>query len=337
MCDLKGIWRVRALLPIVGMLIALCGCSVSRGARKEILVEAAYQMPSDTNYTSVGSWRFDEQNATYAVQSAINSGAPTVVIPFAGQPYYIDPITLAGNQTILLEQGVVIAAREGSFRGGGDCLFSAENQTQIEIVGYGAAIEMRKRDYQRRPYEKAEWRHAISIRGCNDVSIEGLTIRSSGGDGIYIGRGKGSNTYCENIVVKNVVLDDHHRQGISVISVRNLLIENVQIYNTSGTLPRSGIDFEPNRRDELLENCIVRECEIAGNRGPGILFSLQNLYPESHPVSIVIENCNIYRNTLSILVAGLKHKPSGELIFRRNDVRGLKYIQPSKTMAVSFE
>ena len=328
---------VHANLLIVGALFAVYGCSVSRGARNEMLVEVDYQSPKLINHVSADLWGFDDQNATFAIQSAINSGAPTVVIPYVGRPYYVDPITLTSNQTVILEKGVVIVARKGSFRGGGDCLFSAENQKEIAIIGYGAVIEMRKDDYQKKPYEKAEWRHAISIRGCSDVSIEGLTIRSSGGDGIYIGRGKGKNTYCENLQVKNVILEDHHRQGISVISARNLLVENVQIYNTSGTSPRSGIDFEPNRRDEILDNCIVRECRIAGNRGPGILFSLQSLKPESHPVSIIVEDCSIYRNTLSILVVGLKHNPSGEIIFRQNDIRGLKYIQPSETMAVSFK
>ena len=238
-----------------------------------MLVEVDYQVPSLINHVGADLRGFDDQNATVTIQSAINSGAPTVVVPFVGRPYYVDPITLTSNQTLILEEGVVIAAREGSFRGREDCLFSAENQKEITIIGYGAVIEMRKDDYQRRPYEKAEWRHAISLRGCSDVSIEGVTIRSSGGDGIYIGRGEGNNTYCENIRVKNVVLEDNYRQGISVISVRKLLVENVQIYNTSGTLPRAGIDFEPNRRDEILENCIVRKCRIAGNRGPGILFA----------------------------------------------------------------
>ena len=328
---------VHAILLIVGALFAVYGCSVSRGTRNEMPAEAVYQSPKLINHVSADIWGFDDQNATFAIQSAIDSGASMVVIPYVGKPYYVDPIILASNQTIILEEGVVIAARKGSFRGGGDSLFLAENQKEIAIIGYGAVIEMRKDDYRKKPYEKAEWRHAIELRGCSDVSIDGVTIRSSGGDGIYVGRGKGNNTYCENIRVKNVLLDDHYRQGISVISVRNLLVENVQIYNTSGTSPRSGIDFEPNRRDEILENCIVRECRIAGNRGPGILFSLQNLEPESHPVSIIVEDCSIYRNTLSILVVGLRHKPSGEIIFRQNDIRGLKYIQPSKTMAVSFK
>jgi len=321
----------------LGMIFALYGCTVSPGARDEMIVEAVYGVPSSANHVSVDSCGFDDQNATSAIQSAVDTGAPTVVIPYMRTAYYVDPIRLASDQTLILESGVIITAREGSFLGKEDCLFSAENQQNIAIIGYGAVIEMRKDDYRTKPYEEAEWRHAISIRGCRDVLIEGMTIRSSGGDGIYVGRGKDGNTYCEDVQVKNVVLDDNYRQGISVISVRNLLIDNVQIYNTSGTLPRSGIDFEPNRRDEILENCIVRRSRIAGNRGPGILFSLQNLTPESHPISILVEDCSIYRNTLSILAVGLKHDPSGEIVFRNNDIRGLKYIQRSQSMVVNFE
>jgi hypothetical protein len=336
---MKSMRGVHAFFLIEVMVFVLCGCAVNHVAKNEMLLEANYESPKLRDHVSADSWGFDDQNATSAIQSAIDSGSPTVVIPYVGKPYYVDPIVLTGNQTLILEDGVVIAAREGSFRGGGDCLFSAENQENIAIIGYGAVIEMRKDDYQKKPYQKAEWRHAIFLAGCSDVLIEGVTIRSSGGDGIYIGRGrgKGKKTNCENIVVKNVLLDDHHRQGISVISARNLLIENVQIYNTSGTLPRSGIDFEPNRRDEILENCIVRGCEIAGNRGPGILFSLQNLHSESHPVSISVEDCTLYRNSLAILMVGLRHRPLGEIYFRQNEIRGLKFIQPSKTMKVSFQ
>jgi hypothetical protein len=335
---MKKIWRQHIIVSILCTLFVLNGCSVTYVATNEMPVKADHRSSRLVNYVGADSWGFDDQNATFAIQSAIDSGASTVVIPYVGKPYFVDPIVLAGNQTLILEEGVVIAARKGSFLGGGDCLFSAENRQNIAIIGYGAVIEMRKDDYKKKPYEKAEWRHAIFLAGCSDVLIEGVTIRSSGGDGIYIGRGrgKGEKTYCENIIVKSVLLDDHHRQGISVISAKNLLIENVQIFNTSGTLPRSGIDFEPNRRDEILENCIVRGCEIAGNRGPGILFSFQNLEPESHPISIRVEDCNIYRNMLSVLVVGLRHKPSGEISFRQKDVRGLKFIQPSKTMAVSF-
>ena len=330
-------FRINVVYPVVGMLIFLSGCSINQGSMIEMPAEASNQSALLTNHASTDVWGFNDQNATFALQSAIDSGAPTVLVPNVGKPYYVDPIHLVSNQTLILEEGVVITAREGSFRGRGDCLFLAENKEEITIIGYGALIEMRKDDYRKRPYEEAEWRHAISLRGSRNIAIEGLAIRNSGGDGIYIGRGNGKQTYCENIRIENVILENHYRQGISVISVRNLLIENVQIYNTSGTRPRSGIDFEPNRRDEILVNCIVRSTIIAGNRGPGILFSLQGLVSASHPVSVVVEDCAIYRNLLSILVVGLKHKPSGEITFRNNERRGLRYIQRSKALKVNFE
>jgi hypothetical protein len=327
---------VLAILQILGALVAFHGCSVCRATRNERLVEADYQVPTSIDRVGAVSCGFDDQNATFSIQSAMDSGAPTVIVPYVGKPYYVDPIILASNQTVILEEGVVVAARKGSFLGAGDCLFSAVNQKQISLVGYGAVIEMRKDDYRKSPYAKSEWRHAISLRGCSHVSIEGLTIRSSGGDGIYVGRGEGKNTYCENIQVKNVLLEDHHRQGISVISARNLLIENVQVYDTRGTAPSAGIDFEPNRADEVLDNCMIRGCQIAGNRGPGILFAFQNLNRDSHPISVIVEGCSISRNTFAVVATGMRHKAPGEIAFRQNSIRGLKCIRPRSTMAVSF-
>ena len=95
--------------------------------------------------------------------------------------------------------------------------------------------------------------------------------------------------YCRNITVKNVLLEDNYRQGISVISVKNLLLENIKIYGTGGTAPGSGIDFEPNHPNEQLSNCVVRNCEIRENRGAGILFYFKNLDRDSHPISITVE------------------------------------------------
>ncbi|OQB33064.1 MAG: hypothetical protein BWY09_02795 [Candidatus Hydrogenedentes bacterium ADurb.Bin179] len=86
---------------------------------------------------------------------------------------------------------------------------------------------------------------------------------------------------------------NHHRQGISVISAVNLLIENCVLAGTSGTAPQAGIDLEPNRENEKLVNVIVRDCTLFGNSGAGILVYLKPLRRSSEPVSILFENCHV--------------------------------------------
>lgn len=238
------------------------------------------------------AWGFDPADATDAVQAAIRSPAKTVVIPFTGAPWVLRPITLRSDLELIFEPGVLVLAKAGEFRGGGDSLFKATDCTNVVIRGYGATLRMRKSDYQQPPYPKAEWRMGLAFLGCRDVLVEGLRIESSGGDGIYIGSTR-THRWCENVVLRNNTCHDHHRQGISVISAVRLLIENCTLTGTRGTPPEAGIDLEPDEPDERLVDCVIRNCVIANNAGNGILVWLKPLTNQSHPVSIRFENCHV--------------------------------------------
>lgn len=115
-------------------------------------------------------------------------------------------------------------------------------------------------------------------------------MRDSGGDGIYLGAGKNGEPN-QNIVIRDVVCDKNYRQGISVITAQDLLIENVILSNTGGTPPQAGIDFEPNRPTELLSNCVMRNCVIENNRGYAIHLYAGAMNADSQPISIRLENC----------------------------------------------
>ena len=237
-------------------------------------------------------WPYVPEDATDAIQAAIDSGAKAVVIPYVGRPWIVRPIRLRGNLELTFEPGVVVLAKEGEFRGKGDSLFTASDATDITIRGYGATLRMRKKDYQNPPYEKAEWRMGLDFTGCERIRVEGLRIESTGGDGIYIGATK-NKPYCKDVVIRDVTCHDNHRQGISVITAENLLIENCTLTGTGGTAPEAGIDFEPNNSNERLVNCVMRNCYVEGNAGDGILLYLRPLSKETQPVSIVVENCLI--------------------------------------------
>jgi len=131
-------------------------------------------------------WGFDKTDSTYALQSAINSGAEKVIVPYMGNDWIIHPVTLASNQEIYLEPGVIIIAKKGEFRQPADCLLSAINKENITISGYGATLKMQKDDYMKQNYPLSQWRMAISLLGCENIKILGLFVKDSGGDGIYI-------------------------------------------------------------------------------------------------------------------------------------------------------
>ena len=248
-------------------------------------------------------WGFDPEDATFALQAAINSGAPKVVVDNVGKPWIVSrTINLRSDQEIVFEKGVVVEAKQGAFLGKGDCLFLAALQRNITLVGYGATLRMRKLDYTKPPYEKAEWRHVLSIRSCENVRVYGLTLASSGGDGIYLGVAK-RGIPNSNIHIKDVTCVDNYRQGISVISAENLLMENVVMKDTGGTPPMAGIDFEPNEPSEVLANIVMRNCISQNNSGDGFAFYLHNLNATSHPVSIRLEGCKAIGNRRSVSIS----------------------------------
>jgi hypothetical protein len=239
---------------------------------------------------SAAWWGFNTEDATETLQAAINSKAKTLVVPNMGAPWIVRPLELRGDLELVFDPGVLVLAKKGEFRGPGDSLFRAQGADNLSIRGYGATLRMHKRDYQNHPYEKAEWRMGIAIRGCRNVLIEGVRIESTGGDGIYIDGG-GERRWSEDITVRNCISHDNHRQGISVISAQDLLIENCILSGTRGTAPEAGIDFEPDNPDQRLVNCVVRNCVMESNNGHAILVYLNPLSSESEPVSITFENC----------------------------------------------
>lgn len=252
-------------------------------------------------------WGFDEKDATAALQAAIKSAAKKVIVPDMGKPWIVQPIKLRGDLELVFEKGAEVQALRGAFLDPGHSLFSAANVRNLTITGNGATLRMWKADYQKPPYAKAEWRHALNFHGCENVTITGLTLRESGGDGIYLGTGAGGG--CRRFVIRDVQCIGNHRQGISVISAEDLLIERCRFDETSGTAPMAGVDFEPNAPGELLKNCVLRGCTFDRNAGAGVLFALGKLDAGSEPISVTLEDCTA-RGDRSAMIFAMRN-PAG--------------------------
>lgn len=253
--------------------------------------EAIQSVAAGKSKTARASWwGFDPQESTAALQAAIRSGAEKVVVEKMDSPWIVDRIELVSNQEIVFEPGAIVEAKRGAFHGKRDSLLSAWNASNIRLVGPGATLRMHRADYDGPEYTKAEWRHVLNFHGCTNVTVIGLTLALSGGDGIYLGAGRGGETN-KDVVIRDVVCDRNYRQGISVITAENLTIENCVLKDTAGTAPAAGIDFEPNRPSERLVNCLMRNCVMENNRGYGLHIYARPLDGTSLPMSIRVENC----------------------------------------------
>ncbi len=129
---------------------------------------------------------------------------------------------------------------------------------------------------------------------------------------------------------------DHLRQGLSVVSARNLTIEDTIVSGTRGAGPKAGIDFEPNRSGEILQNCVIRNSSFLDNAGAGVLVYLRQLSETSAPVSITVEDCIIRGNRRALFVAPAGGKPKGTVVFKGGDIGHPRVVLRTKQFDVQF-
>ncbi len=240
---------------------------------------------------------FQADDATEALQGAIDSGAPDIVVRNMGGDWIVRPIHLNSSfQSITFEPGVRVLAKSGAFHGVNDALFSTAGEDGVEPIGShhirlegtDATFRMNQEDYTSESYEPGQWRHTIRLTGTHHISINGLTLQNSGGDGVYIG-----HFPCSDIHLNNITAENHFRQGISITDAENVLVENSIFRNTAGTILGAGVDLEPNHAGAKIKNIAFINTIFSDNEGYGVLIWLPYLNPTSEPIEVLFQDCLI--------------------------------------------
>ena len=247
---------------------------------------APAQAPS--NAVSLSSFGAAGQGGddTSVIQTAINSTASsgqTLEIPASAQPYNVRPLTIPSNAKIFLDAGATIQATSGY--SSGQRMITIADVSNVSITGTPgrSTFQMRKSEYT-----SGEYRHCLDIEGANSVTITGIACNNSGGDGLYIGAGR--QGFSSNVTVSQSTFDNNRRQGFSLISGKNILIDGCTFSHTNGTAPQAGIDIEPNTASNVLQNVTFRNSKSIGNQGAGFMVDIGNLSSSSAPVSVTLSN-----------------------------------------------
>lgn len=123
---------------------------------------------------------------------------------------------------------------------------------------------------------EGEWGMGIDLRSANNIQILNPMISHCWGDGIYIGRmynHKASN----GVTISGGHIDYNRRNGISIVSGENIVIDCTVISNTEGNLPMSGIDIEPNYNNDEANNITINNVVTFNNAKSGIVIDLRRL------------------------------------------------------------
>ncbi|WP_339751685.1 right-handed parallel beta-helix repeat-containing protein [uncultured Winogradskyella sp.] len=260
---------------------------------KRILLVIIFLSPLVFHAQSVtaSTFGFNTNDNKKALYEAIKNN-DTIVIDKQNSNWFVSPLKFRNleNKTIIFERDVVLQAKPGAFLNTSDALLKFIGCKNIKIYGNGALLLMNKEEYI-----DGEWRMGLSLMGCSDVLVENLTISSSGGDGIYID-GYKDIRYSENIIIDSIISTNNKRQGISIISAKNVWVKNSVFTKTKGTLPEAGLDIEPDGETDVIINVNFEHCSFTNNNHSGIVLGLDNLTDKSEPVSINFKDCYLSMN-----------------------------------------
>lgn len=222
------------------------------------------------------------------------------------------------------EQGVTVAAKPGEFQGQTDCLFTIDNVTNITLYGYGVSWLMQKSDYSNASlYNKSEHRHGLAIYDSSFITIYNVAIAQTGGDGVYISGVDAPNYASSHITLSHVTCADNYRQGLSVISVDDLVVDSCSFRVTNGTSPQAGVDLEPNSAKQSLSRVRFVGCTAKGNTGNGFQFWLGKFDSTTKPVDVYFSECHVDGGQSSAYaVGGVKSGLRGQIVFNNCTAQG---------------
>lgn len=162
------------------------------------------------------------------------------------------------------------------------------------------------------------WGHLLWIIGSSNVVIDNVDLSKATGDGLVFhaegfrnndGTLKPGMREVNNVMVRNVNIDECRRNGISVLDGRNITFDNCNVTNTgngsqaynssgskiqssAGTAPMYGIDLEAIRtRDSngdleetaLIQNIVIKNSNFTGNeKGDIVIFTATNVIIENN-------------------------------------------------------
>jgi hypothetical protein len=199
------------------------------------------------------------QNDTHAFVAAIEDMQPGASLHVPAGTYLVDTnkIRLKANTSLIMYAGAILQAVPNNKRHYKIIEVSEDN---VSISG-GTLIGER---YQHIGTD-GEWGHAVWIGGgARNVQISGMVVKQAWGDGFYIRN-------ASHVRLTKVVADGNRRQGLSVIAVSGLIVEQSSFINNGGTRPGAGIDLEPDRATDLVEDVDIVRCRLIENVGAGIV------------------------------------------------------------------
>lgn len=223
---------------------------------------------------------------TDAIKAALAVGASTVYFPdgtymvqtaIEGEHPASYAFTIPSNTKIEMSHGCIVKGIPNKRQ-----LYSIFKVFQVKnVVITGGHLIGDK------ALNQGEWGYGINVLESENVIIDGVEIENCLGDCISIDGydyDERPLTQSKHVIVRNCKLHGSRRQGISITSGVDILIDSCEIYDISGTNPQSGIDLEQSVPNQIIKDIKLRNLYIHDTKNQSVL-----VY--GHVDGLVIEDC----------------------------------------------
>jgi polygalacturonase len=289
----KGKKRAQGVL-LIASLLGVCFVSFEASAQSSDPTGCA-EAPTLSlvvNVQEKGARGDGQTDDTAAIQTAIDEVAGTggtVLVPDG--TYMVNAVgrhhlTLKSNVMLKLSRDAILKAIPNN----------SDKYSILSIVGVsnvtvlGGTLEGEREEHMG---TSGEGGMGVRIaRGAEHVTISGVTSRDMWGDGFYV-KGATDAKFC------SVTADNNRRQGLSIIEVDGLVVQNSTFKNTHGTRPSNGIDLEPDMAAQKIMNVRIQNSQFLDNAGAGI-----QIAGKKSVISNIEITRNVFRGNRPIVVKG---------------------------------
>lgn len=220
---------------------------------------------------------------TAAIQAALDAAAgKTLLWPSGAAEYRCTTIYPRSNTVIVFEPGThVLATNSHDYNYPLIWLKEVQN---VSILGNNAILELIPEG------KTGEWAHAVSMYSTQDILLDSIVAKNTGGDAFTIG-GNSSGSVNKRVKIVRCIADHAKRNGISIAYAEDVLISECEVMNTAGTAPQCGIDIEPNS-GTYVTRCTIEKTYIHNNTSNGIVMQAEH----GDITDVLIDNCIITLN-----------------------------------------
>lgn len=189
--------------------------------------------------------------------------------------------------------------------------------------------------YMNKSAYSSEHNHIFHLDSCDNVVINNVLARDSGGDGVYITGlaarvttvERGTRNHSSNITLNRFKARGNRRNGFSGVGGYNIVCNDCEFDSSSGTTIQGGADIEPEARNDRNNRYYFNRCKFRGNAGKGFTAALQNQTNEmsDNNLEIVLTDCYSEGNQFGFSTQFNREKITGSIQYIRCMSKGEFY------------